>query len=89
MGFFHQVSLISLYLNKWPIFYSNFEVITPKSLESAMLRRSPQAQKVFTLGEYFIIGRRPGRTHQTHSSETILISDNTATNHHVIGQSDP
>ena len=52
--FSHQVSLISYYLNERPIFFSNFEILTPNTLESAMLKRSPQAPKVYTLSEFTI-----------------------------------
>ena len=52
--FMHQVSLISYYLNKRPLFFGNSEIMTPNTFECAMLRRSPQAPKVFTLSECII-----------------------------------
>ena len=52
--FSHQISLISFYLTERPIFFTNSEIITPNTLECAMLKRSPQAPKVFTLSEYII-----------------------------------
>ena len=52
--FMHQVSLVAYYINERPLFFSNTSVLTPNSLECAMLRRSPQAPKIFTLSESVI-----------------------------------
>ena len=52
--FAHQLSFISLYLNERLMLFYNFEIITQNSLESAMPRQSPQAHRVFTLGEFIL-----------------------------------
>ena len=39
---------------KGPNFFCNSNILTPNILECAMLRRSPQAPKVFTLSESVI-----------------------------------
>ena len=52
--FHHSVGLVSYYLNQRPTFYNNNEIMTPNTLEAAMLRRSPQAPRVYTLGDYIL-----------------------------------
>ena len=41
--FIHQVSLVEYHLNERPLFFSNSSVLTPNSIEVAMLKRSPQS----------------------------------------------
>merc|ERR1712163_77704 len=52
--FYHKVSLIALYLNERPIFYTPEGVLTPYSLEHAMLKRASAKPKFFTLAEFLI-----------------------------------
>merc|ERR1711889_1919 len=52
--FYHKVSLIALYLNERPIFYTPEGVLTPYSLEQAMLKRASAKPKFFTLAEFLI-----------------------------------
>ena len=51
---YHKVSLIALYLNERPIFHSPEGIITPYSLDQAMLERSPAKPKFYTFIEYLI-----------------------------------
>merc|ERR1712208_259523 len=52
--FYHKVSLIALYLNERPLFYTPEGIITPYSLEQAMLKRASAKPKFFTLAEFLI-----------------------------------
>merc|ERR1712120_96898 len=52
--FYHKVSLIALYLNERPIFHTPEGIITPYSLEQAMLKRASAKPKFFTLAEFLI-----------------------------------
>merc|ERR1712177_39932 len=52
--FYHKVSLIALYLNERPIFYTPEGILTPYSLEQAMLKRASAKPKFFTLAEFLI-----------------------------------
>merc|ERR1711954_128002 len=52
--FYHKVSLIALYLNERPLFHTPEGIITPYSLEQAMLKRASAKPKFFTLAEFLI-----------------------------------
>merc|ERR1712120_23002 len=52
--FYHKVSLIALYLNERPIFHTPEGILTPYSLEQAMLKRASAKPKFFTLAEFLI-----------------------------------
>merc|ERR1712243_295154 len=45
--FYHKVSLIALYLNERPLFHTPEGIITPYSLEQAMLKRASAKPKFF------------------------------------------
>ena len=51
---YHKVSLMALYMNERPIFFTPGGVITPYSLEQAMLERAQGKPKFFTFGEYIV-----------------------------------
>ena len=59
--FSHQISSVSYYINERPLFWSNFEIITPNTLEAAMLKRSPQAPKIYMLGDFIIPSSKQAR----------------------------
>merc|ERR1712163_50425 len=52
--FYHKVSLIALYLNERPIFHTPEGILTPYSLEQAMLKRASAKPKFFTIAEFLI-----------------------------------
>ena len=52
--FYHKISLIALYLNERPVFHTPQGILTPYSLEQAMLERAQGKPKFFTLAEYLI-----------------------------------
>ena len=51
---YHKVSLIALYLNERPLFHTPEGIITPYSLEQAMLKRASAKPKFFTIAEFLI-----------------------------------
>merc|ERR1712002_374299 len=52
--FYHKVSLMAQYMNERPIFHTPEGILTPYSLEQAMLKRSAAKPKVFTIAEFLI-----------------------------------
>ena len=50
----HKISHMALYMNERPIFHTPEGVLTPYSLEQAMLERAQSKPKFFTLAEYLI-----------------------------------
>ena len=49
----HKMSLIQSFINERPVFFEN-GVLTPYSIESAMLKRSSGPIKIFTLSQFII-----------------------------------
>ena len=49
---YHKVSLMALYMNERPIFHTPEGVLTPYSIEQAMLKRAPSKPKFFTLAGF-------------------------------------
>merc|ERR1711942_322435 len=52
--FNHKVSLMAQYMNERPIFNTPEGILTPYSLEQAMLKRSTAKPKMFTFAEFLI-----------------------------------
>ena len=52
--FYHKVSLMAQYVNERPIFHTPEGILTPYSLEQAMLKRSTTKPKLFTIAEFLI-----------------------------------
>ena len=52
--FYHKISLMALYMNERPVFHTPEGIITPYSLEQAMLKRAAAKPKFFTLAEFLI-----------------------------------
>merc|ERR1712002_300980 len=52
--FYNKVSLMAQYMNKRPIFHTPEGVLTPYSLEQAMLKRSTAKPKMLTFPEFLI-----------------------------------
>merc|ERR1712112_446345 len=52
--FQHKVSLITPYLNERPVFHTPQGVLTPYSLEQAMLKRSPAKPRMLTFAEFIV-----------------------------------
>ena len=50
----HKISLIQLMLNERPIFLHNQKIMSPHSIDSALLKRSSSHIKVFTLSDFVI-----------------------------------
>ena len=51
---YHKASLMALYLNERPVYFTPEGVITPYSLEQAMLERAQGKPKFYTFGEFTI-----------------------------------
>ena len=50
----HKISLMQLHINERPVFFHNNRVLTPQSLDSALLKRSSSQIKVFTISDFVI-----------------------------------
>ena len=50
----HKISLIQLMLNERPTFLHGGHILTPHSIDSALMRRSSSHIKVFTLSDFII-----------------------------------
>ena len=51
---YHKVSLMAQYINERPILHTPEGILTPYSLEQAMLRRSITKPKILTMAEFQI-----------------------------------
>ena len=50
----HKISLIQMMLNERPLFLHNQHILTPYSIDSALLKQSSSHIKIFTLSDFII-----------------------------------
>ena len=51
---YHKVSLMANYMNERPVFHTPEGILTPYTLEQAMLKRSSAKPKMFTFAEFLV-----------------------------------